>query len=357
MKILITGGAGFVGSSLARLYRDVNPSAEIHCFDNLKRRGSELNLADFKKRNIIFIHGDIRNPSDFETLNSNYDIMIEASAEPSVHAGVDKGLPYLIETNLLGTFHALEFAAKHCKETIFLSTSRVYSLEPLRQLNLAKQAQRLELSAEQHSPGVSAKGISEQFSTLSARSFYGTTKLASEFLIQEYVETQNMKAAVLRCGVIAGPGQFGKVDQGVFTLWVAAHYFGMPLSYTGFGGEGLQVRDLLHPHDLFTAIEGLRPQLASISGKPINVGGGHEGSISLLELTKLCQSVSGKTIPISSKPQTHPMDVPYFVCDTSLLQKYLPQWRPKKNLNAIVLEIHSWIKENEAQLKHIFVGA
>src|SRR5207302_2093552 len=130
---------------------------------------------------------------------------------------------------------------------------------------------RFEIAEDNEQKGISKKGISESFPIHLPRSLYGATKLASEMIIQEYAYAYGLQALINRCGVIAGPGQFGKVDQGVFTLWVANHYFRRPLKYTGFGGRGKQVRDLLHPLDLFTLLKQQLLDISSYSGQVFNV--------------------------------------------------------------------------------------
>lgn len=234
----------------------------IIAFDNLKRRGSELNLPLLKQHGIEFVHGDIRQRADLDSLAINFDVFVEASAEPSVKAGLDGAPDYVLQTNLVGTLNCLEFARRHTATFLFLSTSRAYSIEPLRAIALHENSTRFDLDDEQSQTGVSVHGIAEEFATHLPRSLYGATKLASELIIQEYVATYNLRAVINRCGVIAGRGQFGKVDQGVFTLWVANHYFNRSLCYTGFGGTGKQVRDLLHPDDLFALVQ---KQLTQIS--------------------------------------------------------------------------------------------
>jgi CDP-paratose 2-epimerase len=353
MKILITGGAGFVGSHLARAFKNDNPKNQVTVFDNLKRRGSELNLSSLKRNGILFIHGDIRNPHDFDALSKNFDLFVEASAEPSVLAGLDGSPHYVLETNLLGTINCLEFARKKAPHFLFLSTSRVYSIDPLKSIPLKETATRFEIAPQRTVKGLSRNGIAEDFPTDTARSLYGASKLSSEILIQEYVETYGLKALINRCGVIAGPGQFGKTDQGVFTLWVANHFFGKSLRYTGFGGEGKQVRDLLHPQDLFELLKKQINTLDKNTGEIFNVGGGRHVSTSLKELTALSQEVTGSKVPIQKQAATTPVDIPLYISDNRKATEAF-YWTPQRSVKTIVGEIHSWLRDNDADLKPLF---
>ena len=125
-----------------------------------------------------------------------------------------------------------------------------------------------------------------------------------------------MAAIINRCGVLAGPWQMGKVDQGVVTLWVARHAFGQPLRYIGFGGLGKQVRDVLHVDDLFDLLLLQMARPARWDGRVYNVGGGNDVSASLLELTEICRRETGREIPIAEVPETSSVDLRIYVGDS-----------------------------------------
>ena len=351
MKILITGGAGFVGSALAISLKANYPSYEILALDNLKRRGSELNLSRLKQAGVAFVHGDIRSKEDFDALPA-VDKIIEASAEPSVLAGLDGTPDYLINTNLFGTINCLNYALKHRADFIFLSTSRVYPIKTLETLNFEEAETRFVLADKQPVKGASAQGIAEDFPLDGPRSLYGTTKLASELIIQEYNEFYGLKTVINRCGVITGPWQMGKVDQGVMVLWIAKHYFEQQLSYIGYGGTGKQTRDMLHIADLYRLIDWQLHNLEKINGEILNAGGGVQSSASLQELTKVCQQVTGKTIPIKQVTENRTADIRLYVTDNRKVTR-LTGWTPQIGIQQIVEDIHEWLKANEADLAPI----
>jgi CDP-paratose 2-epimerase len=353
MRILITGGAGFVGSALARYLKQTIPGASIIAFDSLRRRGAELNLASFREWGIEFVHGDIRNRSDLAVLDGDFDVLIDASAEPSVHAGTAGSPDYVVETNLIGAYNCLNFARQRSSRFILLSTSRVYSIQPLRDIVLIEGETRFDISDAQVISGITGRGIAEHFPTHLARSFYGASKLGAEQLVQEFAHTYGLPAIVLRCGVIAGPGQFGKADQGVFTMWVAHHYFKRPVRYIGFGGEGKQVRDLLHIEDLCELTGRIVKSTNVYEGDVLNVGGGVDRSISLMELTQLCTKVVGNEVTTAGLSDTAGFDVPLYVSDCSRLFSR-SDWRPKCSVESIVADIFQWIRANEAALKPLF---
>lgn len=351
-RLLITGGAGFVGSSLACAFRRDHPDWQVIAFDNLKRRGSELAIARLRRSGVEFHHGDVRCADDLEAAGPA-DVLIECSAEPSVHAGYRDGPNYLIATNLGGTVNCLEHLRRHGGDFMFLSTSRVYPIGGLRALPFERQGDRIGLPAGAVGEGWSAAaGISESFPLAGARSMYGATKLASELLIEEYRAMYGMRAVVNRCGVLAGPWQMGKVDQGFIVLWMARHVYGGALAYSGFGGEGLQVRDILHVDDLYDLLSLQLLELDRHSGAVYNVAGGADHSVSLRELTELCQRLTGKFLQIGRVAETRPADVPYFVGDSRSVQASTG-WRPQRRLEALLEDIHRWLIDQRIQVEPI----
>ena len=216
----------------------------------------------------------------------------------------DGDTSYPVETNLLGAYNCLELARRDGAQFVFLSTSRVYPYEALGRVAVDEGETRLEIEPGPELPGVSPAGITEDFPLAGPRTLYGATKLAAELLITEYGARFGFPTVVDRCGVIAGPWQMGKVDQGVFALWALHHHYGVPLSYIGYGGEGRQVRDLLHVEDLCELIELQLADPSDWNGATLNVGGGAGCSLSLLETTELCRELSGNEVAIDSVPET-----------------------------------------------------
>ena len=252
--VLVTGGAGFIGSHLALGIKAAYPVACVIALDNLKRRGSGLNLGRLRQGGVEFVHGDVRVPDDLPEID-HLDLILECSAEPSVMAGYGSSPRYVIDSNLFGAVHCLELARRTGAAMLFMSTSRVYPLDKLHAITLTENEKRFDIAASQTLPGVSTAGIAENFPINGARSLYGATKYAAETLIAEYVAMYDLNIVVNRCGVITGPWQMGKVDQGVAALWVARHIYGGNLAYIGYGGTGKQVRDMLHVDDLLADLE------------------------------------------------------------------------------------------------------
>jgi CDP-paratose 2-epimerase len=352
--VLVTGGAGFIGSSTALAIRHAFPDKRVVALDNLRRRGSELNLPRLAKAGVEFVHGDIRNPGDLEAIEPR--VLIECSAEPSVLAGYNESPDYLFQTNLAGCYNCLELARKTKADLIFLSTSRVYPTASINQLRYNEQPTRYQLDEKQDLRGSSGRGISEEFSVRGARSLYGMTKLCAELMIEEYADAFGLQYVINRCGLVSGAWQMGKSDQGVIALWVAGHYFGKPLRYIGFGGSGKQVRDVLHVDDLTGALADQLRRFDVYANQTFNLGGGLGGSVSLLELTDICREVSGQTIPVEPDLVDRKADIRSFISDCSKVEA-TAGWRPQRSPTDVVSDIHRWIGENESLLRPILIAS
>ena len=330
MKILITGGCGFVGSNLAIYLKEHKLGSKVNSLDNLSRKGTLLNLKRLKKNQIKNFKIDVTNYKALLSL-PKYDLIIDCCAEASVEVSkndIDK----VFNTNLLGTFNILKKCAKDKSNIIFLSSSRVYAIKALHNL---KKKNFL---------------INEKFDTEGAKSIYGYSKYSSELLIKEFSFLYKIKYVINRFGVISGPWQFGKVDQGFVSLWVWKHLNKKKLSYIGFGGKGSQSRDVLHISDVCKLITLQIKKISKIYNLTVNAGGGIKNTISLKELTELCQKVTLNKIKIFSKKNTSDYDIPHFTTDNSKVKK-IYKWSPEKDFLSIVKDIYSWMVLNKKILK------
>lgn len=350
--VLITGGCGFIGSNLAVALAE--KGYQVDCLDNLSRRGSEVLLNRVLAHGCSFHHGDIRCPEDLLKARQNYAALIECSAEPSVMAGVQGDRArYMIHNNLVGAINCFEFARDFGIPVLFLSTSRVYPHGRINDCHFVEKKTRY--SYDDEHPGISSVGIGIDFPLDGPRSLYGATKLCAELLLQEYCAHFGMKAIINRCGVIAGPWQLGKVDQGVFTYWLAQHYFRRPLRYLGFGGTGKQVRDLLHVDDFAALIIKQLEVIDQFQGEVFNVGGSVVSNLSLLETTQLCQEITGNSVEVGNDLNTRPADVIWCVMDNGPTTAAF-DWRPSTGARRILEDTCEWLRLNEEKFSQVFGG-
>lgn len=347
MKLLITGICGFVGSTLARALVEATPGIQICGLDSFIRPGSESNRNSLKALGVKLFHGDLRSASDLDALPA-VDFVIDAAANPSVLAGVDgkSSTRQLVEHNLIGTVNLLEFCKKHRAGFILLSTSRVYSIAPLAALPVEVADRAFRPSGQGILPtGLSPAGVTENFATSAPISLYGATKLASEVLALEYGETFQLPVFINRCGVLAGAGQFGRPDQGIFAYWLNSWLQKRPLKYIGFDGQGHQVRDCLHPRDLVTLLH--RQFVAGEipgSHRLVNCAGGVASTRSLHQLSDWCADRWGAH-EVTSDPQPRPFDIPWMVLDATKARD-IWQWEPQTSTEQILGEIASHAEQH-----------
>ena len=340
MKILITGGCGFVGSNIAIYLKKNLKQVNILSIDNLFRKGSEINKQRLKEYGIKNYNFDIGNYKKINSLKK-FDLVIDCCAEPAIEASF-KEPDRVFETNLVGTFNILKKCIKDKTNIIFLSSSRVYSIPNLKKLVNKKNLIK---------PIKIKNTIDEKFETSLPSSLYGFTKLSSEKLIREFSFTGKIKYIINRFGVISGPWQFGKQDQGFISLWIARHVLRKKLSYIGFGGYGNQVRDIIHIDDVCEIILLQIEKLNKVFNKTFNVGGGTKNKISLMQLTLKCQELTGNKLKMGRSMTTSEYDIPYYVTNNSKI-KFFYNWEPTKNINKILKDIYNWLTQNKKILSY-----
>lgn len=397
MHLLITGGCGFVGSKIAKWFLatgaagfghassgSFTPGLKITLVDNLIRPGSQTNLAPLECLGAKVILGDLRHRDFVESLPA-CDWVIDCAANPSVLAGLGSAAldapanhpsqanqspsQNLVDHNLGGTVHLLEYCKRHRAGMVLVSSSRVYSIRELSGIphqikNSVLQFDWDRIESENLIPGLSQQGIDERFSIEPPLSLYGATKLASEWLAKEYSNAFDFPLWINRCGILAGSGQFGKADQGIITYWMHRFCYRHPLQMLGFQGSGAQVRDCLHPDDLARLVhlqigESQRLQTQqpaqnhpSLRSKPItvNVSGGVESAFSLQELHEWCErrwgsSRFGAACELQRIDQPRPYDAPWIVLDSNKARQTW-NWEPLRDRLSIWEEIAEHAEEN-----------
>jgi CDP-paratose 2-epimerase len=335
MKILITGGCGFVGTNIA-LYLNTK-GFNVSSLDNLSRKGSSYNFSLLKKKKIVNYKFDISNYNYIKKL-PKFDLIIDCCAEASVEIS-RKDVDRVFNTNLIGTLNILKKVKKDNSLIIFLSSSRVYSINELnKNYKIGKKQKKL---------------IDLNFPKSKPRSIYGFTKLASEMLIEEFSYAFNIKYIINRCGVISGPLQFGKQDQGFVSLWISSYISKKNLSYIGYNGSGKQMRDVLHIVDLCKLILLQIKNFKKINNLIFNVGGSNYSSTNLKNLSKICEEITGNKIKFKKVKKTSIYDIPWYCSDNSKVSKAY-NWKPEKNIKDIVNDVYKWLKTNKNLLKEYF---
>ena len=268
------------------------------------------------------------------------DVVVDAAANPSVLAGIDgrTSSRQLVEHNLLGTLNVLEYCRAHRATLVMLSTSRVYSMRALAGVPLRVANDAFEPDDDGPLPaGLTPQGIDETFSTEPPVSLYGATKLASEQLALEYGSAFGFPVWVNRCGVLAGAGQFGRADQGIFAYWINSWLRRRPLRYIGFGGRGHQVRDCLHPVDIGPLVDQQIATNDPTIPRVLNVSGGLRSARSLAQVSEWCRGRLGEH-PVEPAFDVRQFDIPWMVLDSSRASERW-NWQPSRTTESIFDEI------------------
>ncbi len=335
MKVLIIGGAGFIGANTAS--RFMKKGHEVTVFDNLSRRGTKWNLEYLKKEGPVkFVKGDVRKYQDLVNLfkkDKNYDAVIHLAAQVAVTTSVTNPREDF-EINALGTFNVLEAirGAKINPAVLYSSTNKVYG--GMTDIKITERNGRYEYESL-------PDGIAEE-RLLDFHSPYGCSKGTADQYMIDYSRIYGLRTAVFRQSCIYGYRQFGIEDQGWVAWFTIAAMLGKPLTVYG---DGKQVRDVLFIEDLIDGYEAAIANIDKIKGNAFNVGGGAKNTMSLLELLSFLEKFFGKKIPVKYGGW-RPGDQPVFVCDIAKAKKEFG-WEPKTVPEEGVKKLYEWVKHNK----------
>ncbi|WP_263385643.1 GDP-mannose 4,6-dehydratase [Granulicella arctica] len=338
--ILITGGAGFIGSNLTeRLLRE--PGVRVRVFDNLSRPGVEHNLAWLQGLNtsdrLEFVQGDVRYADEVCEAAHDADEIYHLAAQVAVTTSIyDPRADF--EVNVAGTFHVLEAARRSGRRPflLFTSTNKVYG--SLYGVPVQASGSRYVASDK------SFRGVKES-EALDFHSPYGCSKGAADQYVRDYARIYNLPSVVFRMSCIAGPRQFGTEDQG----WVAHFLYSVlerrPITVYG---DGLQVRDILHVHDLIDGMMAARREQEHTAGEIYNLGGGLERAISIIEMLDAIADETGIR-PLLRYDGIRPGDQPLYISDTSKLTAHTG-WQARRSCVETLKAIHGFWSGNRALL-------
>ena len=345
-KILVTGGAGFVGSHVAEYY--ARKGKDVVVLDNLSRgkllgkseKNAEYNWNYLKQyKNISLIKGDIRNLELLTETCKNVDIIIHAAAQTAVTTSLTD--PWSdFSVNALGSFNLLEAVrkAKVKPIIIYCSTNKVYG-ENVNEIGVIQEQSRYRFEDRYE------KGISENFDIdLCEHTPYGCSKLTGDLYMQDYAWMYGLKVGVFRMSCIYGTRQFGVEDQGWLAWFAIATILNKPITIYG---DGKQVRDVLYITDLIEAYDAFIE--SDLSRGVFNIGGGPQKTLSLLELLNLLQEITGKKAPIEFS-DWRPSDQKVYISDITKVKKEL-NWNPGIEPKEGVGELVKWIDDNKEIFK------
>ena len=332
--VLITGGAGFIGSNLAERLLGA-PGTHVRIFDNLSRAGVARNIAWLKSKahgNLEVVEGDVRNVEAVRKAVEGATEVYHFAAQVAVTTSVDD--PVLdFQINAMGTFNVLEAARKSSLRPFLLytSTNKVYgALESVPVVTKGTRYQPMDPLF---------RGVTE-YQSLDFHSPYGCSKGTADQYVRDYARIYDLPAVVFRMSCIAGPRQFGNEDQGWVAHFLYSALMGQRITIYG---DGLQVRDVLHVHDLIDAMVNVREQSASTRGHIFNVGGGPQRSFSVMEMLHAIEEATGEAVRLQHR-EVRPGDQPLYISDTSKLE-LLAGWKPRRELKTILADIREFWRE------------
>ena len=334
MNVLVAGGCGFVGSNICINLKKRN--FNVLSVDNISKKYCKLNVQRLKKFKIRNIKVDIANEKELNKIKFKADLIIDCAAEPAVEISF-KEPQKVLRNNLITTLNLLNIARKNNSNFIFLSSSRIYPMSI--SYNYFKSKNK--------------KLYSEKTSTKGVKTIYGFSKYSSEMLIEEFSYLFGINFIINRLGLTSGPWQFGKVEQGLISLWMWRHIKKQKLKYIGFGGTGNQIRDVLDIDDLNDLIYLQIKNMKKIKNQTFCVGGGKKSYFKLKNLTNYCSKITKNKINIAKSSKTSKNDIPYYVTSNSKLKKFY-NWQPKFTLFKILEKIYFWMKKNESKLEEYF---
>jgi CDP-paratose 2-epimerase len=343
-SILVTGGAGFIGSNIAKFFAEKGNDVKV--FDNLSRskllgksyKNALYNWNYLKKDgNIQLIEGDITNFEQLREACKNVDVVIHTAAQTAVTTSLDDPkTDFLINT--LGTFNVLEAARKFCNNPtiLFCSTNKVYG-NNVNSINVLESERRYTFEDK------FKNGISETFPIdLCEHTPYGCSKLAGDIYTQDYAKTYGLKTVVFRMSCVYGPRQFGVEDQGWVAWFTIATLTETPITIYG---DGKQVRDILYISDLIQAFDAFLQRRDQLAGEVFNIGGGPENTLSLLELLDLLQELTGKRSQIKFS-KWRPSDQKVYISNITKAREKL-DWAPKISPREGVKRLVDWVLKNK----------
>ena len=334
-SILITGGCGFVGTNLAIYLKKELKNFSVYSVDNLKKTYSKFNLNILKKNKIINYNIDISSKK-FLKVKKKFTFVVDCSADPAVENS-RKDSANVFNNNLKTTLNILEKSKKDKSNLIFISSSRIYPID--------ESNKKFKLKDKSY--------FDEKTNTDGIKTLYGFTKYASELLIKEYSYIFNIRYIINRSGIITGPLQFGKVEQGLISLWLWRHLNNLKLKYIGYGGKGYQIRDILYVDDFSSLIKKQILTFSKINNQLFCIGGGKGNSLSLKQLTNKCQKLTNNHPPIGSVKKTSKYDIPFFITSNKKIKKFY-NWSPRTNINIILKKNLEWLKKNNKKIKKFF---